>query len=75
MQSAREFVGYLASDGSTITTWSGGHLARVTRKATRKVGFHGSTRVYFDAIDDAGKAWYGNSPGPGMYARLHARKV
>lgn len=57
-----------------LTSWSGGKLATVTARVTRRVGFHGSSRVYFDAIDLDGRHWHGNSPGDGMYARLHARK-
>ncbi len=71
MRTSEHASGYLK--GKEITSWSGGLLARVTYRVTRRTGFHRSERVYFDAIDLDGKRWYGNSPGDGMYARLHAR--
>jgi hypothetical protein len=61
---------YLSSDGKSITTWSGGHLATVERGVSRKTGFCGATRMYLRAVDPTGKRWHGSSPGPGMYARL-----
>ncbi len=72
MRTAQHYTAYLTGD--KITTWSGGLLARVTYRRTRRVGFHGSERVYFNAVDLDGKRWHGNSPGDGMYCRLHASK-
>lgn len=77
MTTGAPFVGYLASDGQSITTWSGGKLARVTGNLPRKVGFRGvmsDRRHYLRAIDDTGKRWHGTSPGPGMYARMRPSK-
>jgi hypothetical protein len=72
MRTAEHYSGYLQD--REIHTWSGGLLARVTSRVTRRVGFYGSSRVYFAAIDLNGKRWYGNSPGDGMYCRLHATR-
>lgn len=74
MRTSVQVMAYLSGDGTAITTWSGGKLADVVCKNTRRVGFHRSTRVYFNAVDTAGKRWHGTSPGPGMYARLRASK-
>jgi len=74
MRTGDQLCAYLNSDGTAIIIWSGGKLARVTYKVSRRVGFNGSTRVYLNAIDDTGKRWHGTSPGPDMYARLRATR-
>lgn len=75
MRTESEIVAYLNTDGSQVTTWSGGTLGTVTRRVTRRVGFHGSTRHYLTVCDTDGRMWHGTSPGPDMYARLHASKL
>ena len=36
---------------------------------------HWGERYYFRAVDsDTGARYYGTSPGPGMYARVHRAK-
>ena len=69
MATADRFAGYLASDGRTVTTWTGGMLATVTSERTRRVGF-GGCRVYIRATDRDGRKWYGNGTGRGMFMRL-----
>lgn len=59
--------------GSTITTWSGGLLARVTYFSRGRHNF-GGFLYRFRAIDVHGGRWYGTSPGPGMYARMRRAK-
>lgn len=74
LKQANTFFAYLSGDGKRITTWTGGKLADVTGSVEHKVGFHGSTRIYFDAVDVHGVKWYGTTPGTGMYARMRRRK-
>ena len=64
----RHYTAYL--DGDRLTTWTGCELAKITQRRTTRAGF-GGTRVYFRARDVHGARWYGNSPGDGMYARMH----
>lgn len=60
--------------GSTLTTWTGGTLARVTwlTKSRHNIGGH---LYHFNATDVHGQQWYGTSPGPGMYARMRKCKT
>lgn len=75
LRTEQHWTAYLASDGKSLTTWPGGHLARITWSAVRKVGFGWKpSRVYWNAIDVHGQRWHGTSPGPGMYARMHRSK-
>ena len=75
MISAQSFMAYLSSDGSTVTSWSGGKLGTVLRETVRKgVGFSPDGRTYLRVIDCRGKQWHGNGPGRGMYVRLRASK-
>jgi hypothetical protein len=67
------YVAFLASDGKTLTTWPGQTLARVTRLWTIPNNMAG--KLYrFRAVDVHGAAWYGSTPGHGMYARMHKAK-
>jgi len=75
MRTSDTCFAYLASDGQSVTSWSGGVLARVTQRTERKVGFHRTTRIYLHAVDTDGRKWHGTSPGPGMYVRLYATKT
>ena len=70
LATAEHFFAYLSGDSKQLTTWTGGLLARVTRIDRRRVGF-GGERFYFRAVSPDGSRWYGNSPGPNMYARMH----
>ncbi len=84
LKTAQTYTAYLThlktDDGyvkaSILTTWTGGHLANVTRLwQTRIGGFLGRQTIYrFRATDVHGQQWYGTSPGPGMYARMHRAK-
>lgn len=69
-----EITAYLASDGKTITTWTGGTLARVTEHGTARTGWHGSHVHYIRAVAPDGSQWYGRNGGPGMVIRLKRAK-
>lgn len=75
MKRADAWSGYLASDGQTITTWSGGKLASVTMLHKFKLGGACRGTAYtIHAIDTYGGRWHGRSPGPGMYCKLRRLK-
>lgn len=70
LAAADRFFAYLSSKvPNALTTWTGGHLARVTDMHTTRAGF-GNSRVYGHAITPDGARWSFNSPGRGMYARM-----
>ena len=76
LRTAQHYSAYLTcTEGGTyaLTTWPGGELAKVTAIwETSAGGFARGTTIYrFRAVDDDGQRWYGTSPGPGMYARMH----
>lgn len=84
LKTADRFTAYLSvpqhtatshtTTGSTLTTWTGGRLARVTylTKCRHNIGGH----LYrFEAFDVHGQRWIGTSPGPGMYARMRRAKT
>lgn len=57
-----------------VTTWTGRRLAHVRHLWSKRVGF-GGRRIYFQAVDDDGHWWSGNSPErTGMYCRLRKLK-
>lgn len=70
---AGHYMAYLSTDGTSITTWTGGLLGKVTGFTDTKAGF-GSSRRYLDVRGLDGTLYYGNTPGPGMFARLHRKK-
>lgn len=77
MYDADQFLAYLSSDGRTLTTWTGGHLADVTWTSAKNYG-HTPTggyyeRWYLHATDLWGGRWTGQTPGRGMYVRLRRR--
>lgn len=66
MEATQQFCAYIASDGKTVTTWTGGYLMLITQHGQSHNGFHGSTIHYWRATDDAGRRWYGRNGGNGM---------
>ena len=69
----RHVMAYLNHDRSQLTTWTGGLLARITCAWQVYNNFAG--RIWrFRAVDVHGQKWYGTSPGPNMYARMHKVK-
>ena len=60
---------YLASDGKSVTTWTGGELAKVTTERTIRAGF-GGRMTYVRAKDATGHEWYGRNAGRGMCLTL-----
>lgn len=74
---APDRIGYLSSDGKTLTTFTGDTLAHVTWSSVAHLsGFYGVEyrRTYFRARDALGRVWYGNGLGRGMFARMHLTK-
>lgn len=70
---ADSFCAYMAGDGRTVTTWTGGRLATVTERARHRGGFGGEYWT-FRAVAPDGARWYGRGGGPGMFARLKRAK-
>jgi hypothetical protein len=67
----RTHTGYLGRDGRTITTWTGGLLARVISSNTQTRQFPGYHQViYWRGIDIHGQRWYGRSGGNGMCTNM-----
>ena len=66
---SKPFSAYVSSDGHSITTWTGGHLMRVTRsracRLTRQSYTHSrNSFASFHAVDVHGGHWHGRgSPG------------
>lgn len=79
LKTSQHYCAYLTrKDGHLLlTTWVGWTLATVTESTmtTLSAFGHRHSRVYFRAIDVHGTKWYGNSPGEGMYARMHRAKA
>ncbi len=73
MASASEHVVYLSGDGSRLTTWTGGELARVTIRRKTLAGF-GRGQTYIRATDARGAEWYGRGAGEGMAMRVRRAK-
>lgn len=71
MRDHNSVFAYVSQDGKTVTTWTGGELARVTwhRSEVRYTPTGGRyERHYYNARGDGG--WHGIGAGPGMYVRL-----
>lgn len=79
LKTAQHYVAYLSRvDGRLLLTgWIGWKLATVTESTVTTLSAfgHRHSRVYFRATDVHGQHWYGNSPGEGMYARMHKAKA
>ncbi len=70
---ARHFA-YLASDERSVTTWTGGTLARVVRSWYTCEGFGGRT-IRLHARDERGGWWSGRGPrDTGTYVKLRRLK-
>lgn len=74
MAASASHVAYVSTDGRTLTTWSGGKLARVTGHTETRTGFHGSTVHRYWAKDDSGGTWYGSNGGTGMVIQIRRIK-
>lgn len=83
MSTADSYTAYLVDKLGTpdisnpryvLTDWPGKVLARVTylNKGRHNIG---GSLYRFRAVDTKGAYWYGTSPGPGMYARMHRAKA
>jgi hypothetical protein len=62
---------YLASDGRTITTWSGGKVMTLASKGNRHN--FSRERFYLTARDAQGRTWHGTG-AEGMYCTLRLTK-
>lgn len=74
MADSASHVAYVAGDGKSVTTWSGGRLARVTGHTTARNGWHRSIIHRWWAIAPDGSAWYGANSGQGMAIRMRRIK-
>lgn len=82
LKNSNTFVGYVNSDQTEITTWTGGKLMDMTPKygyrqqtGTRQITPSGGywRRHDYRAKDVHGQEWYGFNSGPSMAIRM--RKV
>lgn len=68
---------YLAGDGRTVTTWTGGKLGTVTASSTVRLArwsaFHGRTMQAIRVRDVHGNMWHGRT-SPGMSVNLRPCK-
>lgn len=66
MATAPAALAYVASDGRSLTTWTGGRLARVTAHSVARNGWHGSEVHRWWAESPDGARWYGSNGGHGL---------
>lgn len=66
-------LAYVSTDGRTLTTWTGGTLARVTGHSVARTGFHRSEVWRFWAVAPDGSRWFGANAGHGM--AINVRRV
>jgi hypothetical protein len=70
------FVGYVASDGRSVTNWPGDALLRIYRTSESRTGWHGSKLLHVSAVDDRiGRRWHGKGAGLSMCVRMHPSKL
>lgn len=67
------FFAYLSSDGRSVTTWTGDILGYVSRLSTWRDNF-GGVRHHI-SFRMAGRDYYAQGPGKGMYTRCKAYKA
>lgn len=73
---SRPFTSYVSSDGTKITTWTGGELMRITQSRPWSIfGSRWNKGVSIRAVDCHGKHWYGRGAGRGMCINLRACKA
>lgn len=72
MRAHDDVFAYVSQDGSTITTWTGGKLARVSwhRSEIRHTPTGGRYERHYYSARGQGGSWHGMGEGPGMYVRL-----
>lgn len=71
---SKSFTGYLSSDGSRWTTWTGGTLGNVDRLTVSRSGLHGSSLSNVHVVDVHGNTWCGRGAGTGMCLTLRPCK-
>lgn len=72
MDTAETFTAYLSSDGKSITTWTGGHLAHVQSLSTSKryTPTGGQWHAHYVTAIRNGVTWHGVNAGTGMVITL-----
>lgn len=76
MKAADVYGVYVSSDGQSLTTWTGGVLAFVTRETRiRGAGFHRSDIWTYRAKAPDGSQWYGRGAGRGMCLTIRRSKA
>lgn len=71
LATADRFTGYLSADGRSVTTWTGGTLARVTEHWTSRAAH----KTYVRAVTPDGARWHGQGPAEsGTYVNLRRCK-
>lgn len=73
-EKVREFGAFLSLSGESITTWSGGKLAHVTRASSSNAGFYDSKITHVRAVTPDGRRWWGRNGGPGCFITLRLAK-
>jgi len=69
LEASRQFCAYLSSDGRTVTTWTGGTLARVTAETPCRHNMAG-TMYAIHGVPPEGTEFHGRGLGRGMLLRL-----
>lgn len=69
MSKSDSYVAYVDMSGQNVTTWCGGHLARVLHCIP-----DGEKRHPFDCVDANGNRWYGRG-ARGMYVTIRRFKA
>lgn len=70
MRDAMRFAAYLSADWRSVISWTGGHLARVTRCTGNR------TQTFVRAVDTHGNTWAGIGPAEsGTYVNLRRTGV
>lgn len=75
MRERTSYCAYLSGDGSSLTTWSGGQLARVVSEHKDSgTGFRGTRLTHIRAVTPDGSVWYGKGAGRNMIISIHRSK-
>lgn len=71
----RVLYAYVTSDGRTVSTWTGGELARVVAHGYSPRAAFGHGLNYWTVRTADGRRWHGSNAGPGMLIRLRPYRV
>lgn len=70
----KPFYGYVAGDGKSLTTWTGGILGQVRSYGESRSGWNGGKIARFHVQDVHGNWWQGRGAGKGMVCTLRPMK-